>query len=68
MFQDKLDVKIDGGYDIEFPKMYKVKQLFNREKVDSIPETVKHELSKEEIKSRIKSGDQVAVAVGSRGS
>lgn len=67
MFQDKLDVKIDGGYDIEFPKMYKVKQLFNREKVDSIPETVKYELSKEEIKSRIKSGDQVAVAVGSRG-
>ncbi|NEU30834.1 DUF2088 domain-containing protein [bacterium LRH843] len=64
---NQLDVKIDGGYDIALPNMYKVRQIFDNAKLESIPEAAKAEINKEEVKSRIKPGDRVAVAVGSRG-
>ncbi len=51
----------------ELPKMYKVKQIFSAERLENISENVLSQLDKPEIKGKIKSGQKVAVAVGSRG-
>ncbi len=67
MKTEQLDVKIDGGYDIALPNMYKLRQIFDREQLDSIPNAVKDEISKEDIKNKVKPGARIAVAVGSRG-
>lgn len=52
---------------IILPKMYRVKQIFNEDKLEDIDETVKYEINKEEIKYKIIKGKKIAVAVGSRG-
>lgn len=58
---------IDGGFDVNLPKMVKVKQSFNADKVEDIRGTVFAELEKPEIKARFKKGQKIAVTCGSRG-
>lgn len=55
--------------DLQFPlpAMHKVRQIFPRQKTDDVAGTVKEQLSKPEILSKIRPGAKVAVAVGSRG-
>ncbi|MFI3226570.1 MAG: lactate racemase domain-containing protein [Clostridia bacterium] len=55
--------------DISLPKMVKVHQNFDISHIDKsqIAEVVKNELSKEEIKSKIKPGMKIAITCGSRG-
>lgn len=48
-----------------FPKMVRIKQNFERSKVEDIPGTVKKELDK--LKSAIPAGKTVGITVGSRG-
>ncbi len=49
------------------PKMYRVRQSFNKEHLEDIEGTVAREFAKAEIRSQVKPGMQVALAVGSRG-
>lgn len=67
MFNQPLMVKVEGGYDVVLPNMYKLKQVFDNTKLESIPKATKLEVNKEEIKKSVRSGDRIAVAVGSRG-
>ena len=49
------------------PKMYCVKQTFQKECLDDIEGTIYRELLKDDIRSRIKPGMKIALGVGSRG-
>ena len=55
--------------DMQFPlpKMHSVRQIFPRQRLDDIEAAVREQLSKSEIRAKIKPGASVAVAVGSRG-
>ena len=50
-----------------FPKMVKVKQVFDCPSVDDVEECVRREVAKPEINQLIKPGMQIAVLAGSRG-
>jgi hypothetical protein len=67
MFDQPLRVKVEGGYDVALPNMYKLKQVFDNSKLESIPKAANQEMNKEEIRKRVKPGEKIAVAVGSRG-
>nr|WP_312578999.1 lactate racemase domain-containing protein [Sedimentibacter sp.] len=62
-----MPILLDEDMNIILPKMYRVKQIFNEDKLENIDETVKYEINKEEIKYKIIKGKKIAVAVGSRG-
>ena len=64
---EPINVRIDGGYEIDFPKMIPVLQKFNATRVEDIEGTVTVELSKPKIASKIKPKQKIAIAVGSRG-
>lgn len=49
------------------PKMYRVKQSFKSDYLEDIEGTVRRELEKERISSRVKPGMRIALCVGSRG-
>lgn len=55
------------AYEIKLPRMYRVHQQFNAEEVENIEEMIHRELSKEEIRRKVKPGMKAAVLVGSRG-
>jgi len=50
---------------VNYPKLYRAKQTFERPRLESIEETVKATLSR--VASRVKPGQSVAVTAGSRG-
>ncbi len=58
---------VDGGFDIEFPRMIKVKQKFRADRIENVRETVFAELERDEIRRCFKRGQRIAVTVGSRG-
>jgi hypothetical protein len=58
---------VEGGFDIDLPRMVKIRQHFRSDKIDDIPAVINKELDREEIRARNKPGGQIAVAVGSRG-
>lgn len=62
-----MPILLEEDYNIKLPKMHKVKQSFDKSKLGDPEGTIKSELDKEVIKSKIKKGQRVAVAVGSRG-
>ncbi len=62
-----MPILIKEDYQFKIPKMYKVKQIFNKEKIDDVTGTLKKELLKKEILTLIRPGMKVAIAVGSRG-
>ena len=49
------------------PKMYRVRQSFNKEHLEDIEGTVAREFAKAEIRAQVKPGMRVALAEGSRG-
>lgn len=49
------------------PKMYRVRQSFNKEHLEDIEGIVAREFAKAEIRTQVKPGMRVALAVGSRG-
>jgi hypothetical protein len=52
---------------MNYPKMYRVGQIFEVPKVDSIEETLSQELESIQIHSCIKAGARIAITAGSRG-
>jgi len=52
---------------MNYPKMYRVRQIFDVPKVDNIEETVSQELKSIQIRSLIKVGARIAITAGSRG-
>jgi hypothetical protein len=69
-----VEVKKDGIVskllkDVYIPKMFKVRQIFERPVIhpEDIPEVVRRELSQDKISSKIKPGMNIAITAGSRG-
>ena len=58
---------IFGGFDVDFPRMVPVRQHFVADKVENVREAVLKELTRDDIRSRFKEGQRIAVTVGSRG-
>ena len=52
---------------MNFPKVYRLRQNFDRTVVLDIPGTVKAELKKLSLEKRVKPGQRVAITAGSRG-
>jgi hypothetical protein len=52
---------------MNFPKMHRVRQSFDRTRVKDIPATVKAELEKLNLRQKVKPGQTVALTAGSRG-
>lgn len=53
--------------DIPLPKVMKVRQAFNDEKLDNVDDVLREVLEQERIQKTVKPGMEIAVAVGSRG-
>lgn len=53
--------------DIPMPKMLKVKQYFQRPKIDDVSDAVRTQLNQDKITCKIKPGMSVAITAGSRG-
>ncbi len=53
--------------DIPVPKMVKVRQKFDNQKIDDLAAVFKKEFEREVIRQKIKPGMSIAIAVGSRG-
>jgi hypothetical protein len=63
----RLSILLEEDMNIKLPKMYKVKQSFDANKLLNIEKTLRNEIHKDVIKSKIHPGQKIAVAVGSRG-
>ncbi len=50
-----------------YPKMYRIRQIFDRTSVDDIRKTVWNELSTLNLNHTLKPGDRIAITAGSRG-
>ena len=53
--------------DIPLPKMTRVRQSFDDEKLENVDEALQEALQQEQIRKTVKPGMEIAVAVGSRG-
>ncbi|MDK2808879.1 MAG: hypothetical protein PWP24_1616 [Clostridiales bacterium] len=55
--------------DVELPRMFRVKQIFNRPKIEAsdIPALIQELLSEEKFSSQIHPGMRIAITAGSRG-
>jgi hypothetical protein len=55
--------------EVKLPKMFKVKQLFDRQRIESadIPDEIFTQMSRHELGDYIKSGKRIAITCGSRG-
>lgn len=58
---------VEGGFNIPLPRMVKVRQRFRADRVEDVEGTLRRELAKKEIEARIKPGQKIVIAVGSRG-
>lgn len=67
MIGDRVQVEVVGGLDFLLPRMIAVRQKFEAPRLSDIPGTVAAEFAKPEIRSRLRSGQVVAVGCGSRG-
>ena len=52
---------------MNFPKMYRIRQSFDRTRVKDIPATVKAELERLNLRPKVNPGQSVALTAGSRG-
>ncbi|NLM25631.1 MAG: DUF2088 domain-containing protein [Firmicutes bacterium] len=53
--------------DIPIPRMVKVRQIFDPTQLENVTEVLSEQLNQDQIKSLIKPGMSIAIAVGSRG-
>jgi hypothetical protein len=66
MILDRIDVKVEGGFDIKLPNMVKIEQHFDRQRLEDIPATVRDSMNQKLNPAELKN-KRIAVAVGSRG-
>ena len=52
---------------MQFPKMYRIRQTFDPQKIDDIPAEIKAGMTTLQLESKITPGQTVAVACSSRG-
>ena len=52
---------------MDYPEMYRIRQIFDVPRVDNIEETLRRELESLQMDSRIKEGARIAITAGSRG-
>lgn len=52
---------------IDYPKMYRIRQRFDAGCIADIPKAVQHEFARNNLSRKVTPGENVAVAVGSRG-
>lgn len=62
-----MPILLEEDIKLNLPKMYKVNQSFDSERLEDIENKVRQEIHKDIIKRKINQGQKVAVAVGSRG-
>ncbi|MGN7298102.1 lactate racemase domain-containing protein [Ferdinandcohnia sp. SAFN-114] len=62
----KVNVTVEGGFDIKLPNMIKVHQEFNGEKINDIESHLSKELAEKKVLENVK-GKRIAVTAGSRG-
>jgi hypothetical protein len=53
--------------DIPLPRMARVRQIFDKSRIEDIPRAVAEQMSKPEIRARVRRGARIAITVGSRG-
>ncbi|WP_294148172.1 lactate racemase domain-containing protein [uncultured Clostridium sp.] len=58
---------LEEDYNIQLPAMHRVRQKFERPQVQDLQGRIREEMAKERVAGKIKKGQRVAVAVGSRG-
>lgn len=58
---------LEEDYNIQLPAMHRVRQKFDRPQVQDLQGRIREEMAKERVAGKIKKGQRVAVAVGSRG-
>jgi len=63
---NKINVKIQGGYDIKFPKMVKIKQNFKHERINNIEMKIYKEI-KDKLPPQMFENKRIAITAGSRG-
>lgn len=52
---------------MSFPRMMRIRQHFDAPTLQDIPQPIREELTKIKVSARVKTGDSVAIPVGSRG-
>lgn len=62
-----MPLMLEQDYQIALPKMYRIRQRFDRPQAEDLEAAVKQQMRKTGICEKIKKGQKVAVAVGSRG-
>ena len=63
---NKINFKIQGGYDIKFPKMVKIRQHFKRERISNIEMEIYKEM-KDKLSPQMFENKRIAITAGSRG-
>jgi len=53
--------------DIPIPRMVRVRQNFDREKIEDIPAAIRSELARDAVRAKIRPGMRIAITAGSRG-
>lgn len=64
---EQTEIKLEGGFDIAWPTLYRVKQKFDGARIDDIEAKVAAEFAKPVISGKILPGMRVAITAGSRG-
>ncbi|MCX8117605.1 MAG: nickel-dependent lactate racemase [Desulfobacterota bacterium] len=52
---------------MDLPRMYRIGQTFDRTAVGDVEGTIREELSKHDLRKKVRPGDRVAITAGSRG-
>ena len=65
MFPDRVEYSIEGGTDIDFPRLVTVRQNYPREKVEDIPAELRRSVAALSLPDL--TGKRIAVTAGSRG-
>lgn len=64
---DRFEVPIAGGLDVALPRMARVRQMFDPERLDDVAGATRATLGRPEIAELVKPGQRIAVGCGSRG-
>lgn len=62
-----MPILLEEDIKLSLPKMYKVNQCFDSERLEDVENKVRQEIQKDIIRRKINQGQKIAVAVGSRG-
>ncbi|MCL1999993.1 MAG: DUF362 domain-containing protein [Planctomycetes bacterium] len=65
MFPDRMEYTIEGGVDIDFPRLVTIRQNYPREKVEDIPAELRRSVARLSLPNL--AGKRIAVTAGSRG-